>query len=283
MTATGRRGTLLVALLALLWGSNFLWVKVALDGLSPALITFSRLATGVLVVFVLVRARGERLPRDRSTIVHLAVAALFANAAPYLLFAVGEQIVDSALAGILSATTPLWTVLVAVASRHERNIGRSQAAGIAVGFAGTLLIFQPWSSGASGTFGGQLACLAAAACYGVSYVYMSRHLAPRGAVTACSRCRPARRLDALARTHARNHARRRHQRHLVHRRRTHRPRPPRHRPRLRHQLRHRHPRRRHGRFGRDLPPADRVHRPRRRRPRRTNQHRGRNRHHRRPR
>jgi drug/metabolite transporter (DMT)-like permease len=72
------------------------WIKVALAGLSPALVTFSRLSTGALLVVVLVRARGERLPRDRSTLGHLAVAALFADAAPYLLFAVGEQTVDSA-------------------------------------------------------------------------------------------------------------------------------------------------------------------------------------------
>jgi drug/metabolite transporter (DMT)-like permease len=111
---------------------------------------------------------------------HLVVAALFANAAPYLLFAISEQTVDSALAGILSATTPLWTVLVAVATRHERTIEPARAAGIALGFAGVVVIFQPWSGGASGTLGGQLASLAAAACYGVSYVYMARYLTPRG-------------------------------------------------------------------------------------------------------
>jgi drug/metabolite transporter (DMT)-like permease len=180
VTASRARAAGPIALLALLWGSNFLWIKVTLDGLSPVLITFTRLAGGALVLVALVRARGERLPRDRSTLGHLAVAALFANAAPYLLFAVGEETVDSALAGILSATTPLWTVLVAVASRHEREVGRVRGTGLALGFAGTLLIFQPWSGGASGTLGGQLACLAAAACYGVSYVYMSRYLTPRG-------------------------------------------------------------------------------------------------------
>lgn len=169
-----------VALLALLWGSNFLWIKVALDGLSPATLTFTRLATGALVLGGLVRGRGEHLPSDRTTLGHLAVAALLANAAPYLLFAVGEQTVDSALAGVLSATTPLWTVLVAVTSRHEHTLGTAKAGGIALGFAGTLLIFQPWSGGASGTLGGQLACLAAAACYGLSYVYMARYITPRG-------------------------------------------------------------------------------------------------------
>lgn len=180
MIAGRARSVAPIALLALLWGSNFLWIKVALDGLSPVQITFARLATGALVLVGLVRARGERLPRDRSTLGHLAGAALFGNAAPYLLFAVGEQTVDSALAGILSATTPLWTVLIALAVRQEPRLGPAKGLGIALGFAGTLLIFQPWADGASGSLGGQLACLGAAACYGISYVYMARYLTSRG-------------------------------------------------------------------------------------------------------
>jgi drug/metabolite transporter (DMT)-like permease len=180
VTRPGRASALAVGALALLWGSNFLWIKVALDGLSPVQITLTRLATGAAVLVAVVYARGARLPSDRGTVAHLAVAALFANAAPYLLFALGEQHVDSARAGVLSATTPLWTVLVAVAAGQERGLGPARLAGIAVGFAGALVVLQPWASGPGGSVAGQAACLAAAGCYGVSYVYMARFLTPRG-------------------------------------------------------------------------------------------------------
>src|SRR5262249_57346146 len=77
---------------------------------------------------------------------HIIVAAVFANAAPYLLFAVGEQHVASSTAGMLNATTPLWTVVIALGTRHQRAITARQAAGLMIGFAGAVLIFSPWQT-----------------------------------------------------------------------------------------------------------------------------------------
>src|SRR5215211_44034 len=93
-----------LAALALLWGSSFLWIKVALDGLSPVQITLIRLGLGAAVLLVIVRARRLRLPTGRRIWTHLIVAALFANAIPYFLFGLGEETVDSAVAGALNAT-----------------------------------------------------------------------------------------------------------------------------------------------------------------------------------
>lgn len=177
MTAS-RRGLALVLVLALVWGSNFLWIKVALDGLSPVQLTLARMAAGALVLALVVRLRSERPPTDRTFVAHITVAALVGNVLPYLLFAVGEQSVDSAMAGVLNATTPLWTVLVALAAGQERRPTPVRMLGLVIGFAGALLIAEPWSSDDSG-IGGELACLAAAASYGVSYVYMARYLTPR--------------------------------------------------------------------------------------------------------
>jgi drug/metabolite transporter (DMT)-like permease len=67
------------------------------------------------------------------------VAALFVNAVPYLLFAVAEQSVDSSTAGIIDATTPLWTIALALAVRHQKSLTTWQAAGLIVGFGGGLL------------------------------------------------------------------------------------------------------------------------------------------------
>lgn len=92
----GGRGTLLrMGLLALLWGSAFLWIKLALRGLTPIQITFIRCALGAAVLVVLSRCAGHRLPRDRGTWGHLIVAALLCNAVPFALFAIGEQSLDS--------------------------------------------------------------------------------------------------------------------------------------------------------------------------------------------
>ena len=95
-----------LALLALLWGSSFLWIKLALDGLSPVQLVLARLALGAAILVLVVRLRRLRLPHDKITWLHLTVAALVGNAIPYLLFAIGEQTVSSSLAGALNATTP---------------------------------------------------------------------------------------------------------------------------------------------------------------------------------
>ena len=169
-----------LALLALIWGSSFLWIKLADRGFAPVEVTFARLALGAAALFPVVAARREALPRSAALWGQIALAALFANAIPYLLFAVAEQSVDSSTAGIINATTPLWTVTLAVAVRHQRSVTARQCAGLVVGFGGTLLIFSPWHSASSVASVGGLECLAASISYAISYVYMDRYLARRG-------------------------------------------------------------------------------------------------------
>ena len=177
MTAS-HRGTLLIATLALVWGSNFLWIKVALDAFSPIQLTFARMILGALVLLAVVAIRRDKLPRDLPTWGHLFVAALVANVAPYLLFAIGETRVDSGIAGALNATTPLWTLALAFAVRQSSRLNALQVVGLVLGFAGSMLIFTPWDTG--GVDGlGALYCLLAALSYGISYLYMSKYLTPR--------------------------------------------------------------------------------------------------------
>lgn len=168
--------TLRTAVLALLWGSGFLWIKLALDhGLSPAQITITRCALGTAVLFLLARRARQRLPRSRATWGHLIVAALFCNAIPFALFAVGEQTVDSGIAGVLNATTPLWSLLIGVLLGTERGLRPLRLTGLLLGFAGTVLIFAPWHRSGLLTWGA-LALLAAAASYAVAFAYMARTL-----------------------------------------------------------------------------------------------------------
>jgi drug/metabolite transporter (DMT)-like permease len=166
--------------LALLWGSGFLWIKLALRGFTPVQITLIRLALGALVLIPIAMHRRMRFPTGRTVWVHLFVAALVANAIPYTLFGIAEKTIDSNVAGVLNATTPLWTLLVAYLAGTDRYVNAWRGLGIAVGFAGTVLIFTPWESAGEIASWGGLAVLAASASYGVSYVYMGRFLTNRG-------------------------------------------------------------------------------------------------------
>jgi len=178
--------TLRMAALALLWGSGFLWIKLALDhGLSPAQITIVRCALGTATLLALAGSAGQRLPRSRATWGHLVIAALFCNAIPFALFAIGEQHLDSGIAGVLNATTPLWSLLIGLLLGTDRGLRPLRLTGLAVGFAGTVLIFAPWQR--SGLLSwSALALLGAAASYAVAFAYMARKLTDKQAPMAMS-------------------------------------------------------------------------------------------------
>ncbi|QIB44863.1 DMT family transporter [Streptomyces aureoverticillatus] len=169
-----------IAVLALLWGSSFLWIKLALaGGLAPLHVTVVRCALGAAVLLVLARVARQRLPRGRRVWGHLVVAALFCNALPFLLFSIGEQTVDSGVAGVMNATTPLWSLGLGLLLGTERGLGPRRLAGLLLGFGGTLLIFAPWQQSGLASWGA-VALLAAAVSYAVAFAYMARHLIGRG-------------------------------------------------------------------------------------------------------
>jgi drug/metabolite transporter (DMT)-like permease len=179
-TALARLGLARLALLALIWGSSFLWIKLAIRGFSLEEVTLARLALGAAVLFPVTAVRREAVPRSPRLWALIVIAALFANAVPYLLFAVAEQSVGSATAGIINATTPLWTMMLALAVRHQQRVTAWQLAGLIVGFAGALLIFSPWHTAAGLVSPGGAECLAASVSYAISYIYMDRFLVRRG-------------------------------------------------------------------------------------------------------
>jgi drug/metabolite transporter (DMT)-like permease len=178
--SVGRAGLLRIAALALVWGSGFFWIKISLRGFDPVQIVFVRLLLGCLTLIPVVMSRGLRFPRGWRLWGHLFLAALVANAIPYVLFAVGEQHVNSDVAGVISATTPLWTLLLAFMVGIDRSVTRAKGAGFGVGFLGVVVIFSPWRSVNDIASWGGLACLGAAVSYAVSYVYMGRYLTGRG-------------------------------------------------------------------------------------------------------
>ncbi|MEU8260831.1 DMT family transporter [Micromonospora sp. NPDC048999] len=175
-----RAGAARMMALALLWGSSFLWIKLALRGFSPVQIVFARLLLGFVVLAPLALSRGLRFPRGWTTWAHLFFAALVSNAMPYVLFGVGEQTVGSNVAGVLNATTPLWTLLLAFLTGTDRSVTAPKAAGFVLGFVGVVVIFSPWQSANEIASWGGIACLVAAACYAVGFIYMGRHLIGRG-------------------------------------------------------------------------------------------------------
>jgi drug/metabolite transporter (DMT)-like permease len=164
--------------LSAIWGASFLFIKVGDRAFDPLLVAFGRCALGALALLAMLAVRRDRLPRGRRTWAHLFVIAILFNSVPFALFAWGETEVSSVVAGITNATTPLNALLVSLVVLPDERPTRERVIGLAVGFAGVAVVLGPWR-GFGGHLLGSLACLGAAACYGLGFPYTRRFLAGR--------------------------------------------------------------------------------------------------------
>lgn len=176
----GPGALLRLLLLAGIWGCSFFLIKIGLQGLGPSQIALGRLLLGVAVLTVVVAVRRTTRPAGRRTWLHLVVVGVLANVVPFFLFGWGEQRISSGLAGIYNAATPLFTLLVAMAVLPEERPSSRRLVGLVVGFFGVVTVLAPWTGVGSSSLTGQLACLAAGACYGVAIVYTRRFLSGSG-------------------------------------------------------------------------------------------------------
>jgi drug/metabolite transporter (DMT)-like permease len=163
--------------LALIWGSSFLFIEVALRQLHPLYVTVGRVAAGAIAVLAALLITRARLPRDPKVWGHLAVVGAVGVAIPFTLFGYGEQRVSSLLAGIWNATTPLVVLPVAVLIFRTERMTARRVTGILLGFVGVLIVLGVWQGVGGTELTGQLMCFGAAVCYGVAIPYQRRFLA----------------------------------------------------------------------------------------------------------
>ncbi|GAA4191834.1 DMT family transporter [Streptosporangium oxazolinicum] len=167
--------------LALTWGASFLFIKVALSGLSPAQTVLGRLALGALALNAIMLVTRRRWPRRPVFWAHMGVVALLLCVVPFLLFAWAGQYIPSGLSSIYNATTPLMTMLVTLAALRQERLGATGVLGLLLGAAGVVVVLAPWNLDAeTGPWWAQAACLGATFCYGLSFAYTRRFVLAYG-------------------------------------------------------------------------------------------------------
>jgi drug/metabolite transporter (DMT)-like permease len=154
----------LLASIALMWGSSFVLIEVALESFAPLLITFLRIVFGAATLVWVKRARQ---PIERGDWGAIAVVGLLWMAIPFLLFPIAQQWIDSSLAGMINGSVPLFATLVAtVVSRRLPRV--VQAIGLAIGFGGVVAVSWPAVQDAKATATGALLVMLACVCYGIA-------------------------------------------------------------------------------------------------------------------
>ena len=181
-----RRSWIQFFALSALWGASYLFIKVALEDVSPAMVVFVRtaLASLVLLPFAI---RSGALDALRGRPGTVAILALLQVAAPFMLISVGEQELSSSLTGILVATAPIFTFLLAIRLEREERAQGLGLVGVALGIAGVALLLGIDAGGGTAALLGGLMVVLASLGYALGAFYLRRNLSgapPIGVVAA---------------------------------------------------------------------------------------------------
>ncbi|BDI23599.1 DMT family transporter [Herbiconiux sp. L3-i23] len=172
--------------MGLIWGASFLFMKVALEGTTFVQVFWTRLVLGALALGAVMLVTRSPLPRSPKMWGHFAVVGLVGCVLPYGFFAWAEQYVTSGIASILNATTPIMTALMVTLAFKVERLTREQVLGIGLGVVGVIVIIGPWRFAGTEAaaplteFAGQIACVLAALCYGVTFSYLRKFVTPTG-------------------------------------------------------------------------------------------------------
>ena len=167
----------LLLILALCWGPSFLFIKLALEELTPIMLSVFRIGLGALILNLILIAKRTYLPTDKAFWKDSAVAAFFSVAFPFLLINWGQQFIDSSLGALLNGTTPFFTVLFSYLLLKDEHISPNKFRGIAIGFVGLLVLVYPnLRAGVTASLLGIGAVVLASISYGMGWVYVRKRL-----------------------------------------------------------------------------------------------------------
>ena len=153
-----------LAVIALIWGSSFLFMEIGLRSFAPGVVTMVRIALGVGTLALFARARA---PVDREDWGRLALLGTVWTAIPLTLFPIAQQWIDSSVAGMINGAMPIFAVAWAT-YLLRRLPGWRQLVGIGIGFLGILLVFVPELQASATTALGAILALAAVFFYGLA-------------------------------------------------------------------------------------------------------------------
>ncbi|MCI0398816.1 MAG: DMT family transporter [Chloroflexi bacterium] len=165
-------------LLGLIWGSSFLWIKIAVAELGPFTLVAFRLLFGLAGLVAVLRWRPQPFPRDRHTLLAYLFMGVFQTALPFTLISWGETRIEAGLTSILNGTVPLFVIIIAHFWLQDEKMTIARVAGLVVGFSGVVVLVgrDLGSQGMQGNLWGQLAVLAGSISYAAAATFARRYL-----------------------------------------------------------------------------------------------------------
>jgi drug/metabolite transporter (DMT)-like permease len=171
-----RTNWLIFLALGFMWGSSYLFIKLAVDDFGTFTLVALRLAVGAALLWVAIRLAGQALPRERRIYGHLVVMAVVNIVIPFVLITWAEQSVDSSIAAILTSAVPLFAIIIAPLFLHDEPIRVNGVVGLLIGFVGVVVLTSNDLTVADADLTGEIALLGAALSYAVGAVYSRRNM-----------------------------------------------------------------------------------------------------------
>ena len=162
---------LVFILLGGIWSSSFLWIKIAVQEVDPITLVAFRVLFGLLFGMVVIFIQRTKLPTTFREWFPVLLLGIVNVAIPFFLISWGEQAIDSAVAAILDATVPLFTIVIAHVALHDDKITFHKTLGLLVGFAGVVVLMSKDIGASTGSLLGEGAVVLASAFYAGSSVY----------------------------------------------------------------------------------------------------------------
>ena len=123
-----------------IWGSSYLFIKLAVDDFGTFTLVALRLIVGAILLWIVIRIAKQPLPRERRIYGHLIVMAIINITIPFLLITWAEQYVESSLAAILTSPVPLFAIVLSAWFLPDEPIRVNGLVGLVVGFVGVVII-----------------------------------------------------------------------------------------------------------------------------------------------
>jgi drug/metabolite transporter (DMT)-like permease len=159
-------------ILGVIWSASFLWIKIAIREMGPFTLVGYRVLFGALAGIVISLVFRSAWPHDRAAWITLIILGLTSTAIPFVLISWGEQTIDSAVASILNASVPLFTILMAHFMLKDDRMTLQRVLGLLAGFSGVvILLSKDLQPGQHNSIIGQVAVVLAAAFYAGSTIY----------------------------------------------------------------------------------------------------------------
>lgn len=163
-------------LLGLIWSTSFLWIKIGVQEIGPMALTSFRMLFGALTAVAITIYQKAPWPRDLNTWIKFAILGPVNLAIPIFLISWGEKTIDSAIASILNATVPLFTIIISHLWLTDDKITLQKALGLLVGFGGVVvLLSRDLVLSAHSSMLGQGAVILGAVFYAVATVFARKY------------------------------------------------------------------------------------------------------------